>query len=267
MKLQAVIHQLEADVRLGLNWRYTEHATRDAAVELKAHKEQLKLNLLDTKDKIKDIEKNLGKQLGRQRSRHLTQQLEKLQKQATIIEKTLNGTLPTKTVFGGRKLFTARTEGKITIHEWREARNSQIYSIGQQNQQGNANIRIKDDQIGINLPEPTTQKVGKDGRVYRTKNQRKWLQLHVNEKYRLQMQELLQSGQAYSVRIMKKQDRYLVLVSFEVEAPHPTQIPKILCRDTASYSSPRSFYIDSTIPLLLSVDSGVHDSSVHQQQT
>ncbi|MDG6930570.1 MAG: hypothetical protein JRN10_04950 [Nitrososphaerota archaeon] len=163
------VHLLQ-DTTLSLNWRYFEHAAKDAEAIIESQKELLPLYLSDTYDKIESVEKTLKK--AKKGSQKLQSRLKALEKRKDILkEHVMNGTLP-KVIFGGRQLFTERAEGKISRDEWKSSRNNQVYSIGQANQKGNANMRLSIDKIGINFPHKIDErKTGKG--IIRVKNERK----------------------------------------------------------------------------------------------
>ena len=55
-----VTHRLEKAEALALNWRYCEHAAKDAEAEIKSQQELLHLHLADTRDKIKQVERRMA---------------------------------------------------------------------------------------------------------------------------------------------------------------------------------------------------------------
>jgi len=224
--VKKAVHQLEGLSRLALNWRYCEHAARDAQAELKSQHKLILLYLTDVNDKVGDLEKRLAK--ASRRPKKLESQLEKLKKKRGILQKLATGDTTLKVVFGSRKLFVRRAGGKTSLQEWRRARNSQVYSIGQANQHGNANIRIDSDRVGINIPQQAEPRRAK-GRTYRVKNVRRWFNLRVNEKFRVTMDQLQTSGRAYSVRMIKEKGRFLVRVSFEIDLPQLNHVPERVC--------------------------------------
>lgn len=226
--VKEVTHHLEEfDNSLALNWRYCEHAARDAHAEAKSQRELLPLYLSDTYDEIEEIKEKLANSKNSPKS--LERKLRRLTKRREILEEHIaEGTIP-KVIFGTRRLFIERAEEKITNKQWKDARNNQVYSIGQANQKGNANIRIKEDSIGINFPERIEQRVAKGGRVYRVKEVRGWFNLRVNEKFKWYMDGLLKSGRAYSARVVSRSGRYLVQVSFEISLPELESIPERAC--------------------------------------
>lgn len=115
-----------------------------------------------------------------------------------------------KIIFGGRKAWEYLKAGNITKEEWLSKRDNQVYFRGDKTQKGNLNIRI----VGV---------VGDYLRI--TVGTRQWqlYKLFVSHKYRPILQELLKSGQAYNVRLKRKDDnRFKVIIDFQVETPGPT---------------------------------------------
>jgi hypothetical protein len=225
-------HRLETLGSLALNWRYCEHAARDADAELKSQQELLQVYLSDTYDRLEETRSRLMKAKSPRKRERLQKELLRLEKRKNIIEKHIaDGTIP-KVVFGTRKLFIERAKGTISNQEWKDARDNQLYSIGQANQGGNANVRIDwgGNRVGINFPERIEPREAKGGRVYHVKNTRRWFDLRVNEKFRKHMDSLRESGRAYSVRVVRRSGRYLVQVSFEI-APLPSldKTPERIC--------------------------------------
>ncbi len=225
-----VTHRVETLGSLALNWRYCEHVARDALAETKSQRELLPMHLSDVYDKMEEVNSRLVNAKSPGKRKQLQKELLRLEKRKRILEKHVaDGTMP-KVVFGTRKLFVERMEGKISNQEWKDARNGQLYSIGQANQKGNANVRIDwgGKRVGINFPERTEPREAK-GRVYRVKNVRRWFALRVNEKFRKYM-SLIESGNAYSVRVVRRSGRrYLVQVSFEVAPPPFDSVPESVC--------------------------------------
>src|SRR2546425_6821198 len=237
--VKEVTHRLEMLDSLALNWRYCEHAARDADAELKSQRALLPMYLSDVYDRMEEVSSRLAKARSPGKKDRLQREVLRLEKRKRILEKHVaDGTMP-KVVFGTRKLFVERANGKISNQEWKEARNNQVYSIGQANQKGNANVRLGENRIGINFPEKIEAREAK-GRVYRVKNVRRWFVLRVNERFRKYVDPLLQSEKAHSARVVKKRDgRYFVRVSFEIvsRSPSPEKVQSVCSID----SNPEGF--------------------------
>lgn len=110
-----------------------------------------------------------------------------------------------KVVFGGRKAWEDLKAGAITKDEWLHRKDSQIYCRGDKTQKGNLNIRI--------MPDDTL-------RI--TVGTRKWasFKLFVPEKYQQELKTMLASGQAYNVRLKRKDGQHFkVMIDYQIEPP------------------------------------------------
>ncbi|KPV64948.1 MAG: hypothetical protein AOA65_0662 [Candidatus Bathyarchaeota archaeon BA1] len=138
--LQSIMQTLQD--RFPLNWRYCEHAVRDAKAQLQSQRELLPLYFKDIKDRIRCVERKLAKVRSEKKRESLKRQLAKLEKRERFYERHIqDGTIP-KVAFGGTRSLEALMKGRLPREGWRELRNNQLYSIGQANQKGNANLRI-----------------------------------------------------------------------------------------------------------------------------
>jgi hypothetical protein len=87
--------------------------------------------------------------------------------------------------------------------EWLRHRDSQIYCRGDKTKKGNLNIRIIDDDA-----------------LRTTVGIRKWalFKLFVPDKYQQDLKTLLASGQAYNVRLKRKDDQHFkVMIDYQIE--------------------------------------------------
>jgi len=112
-----------------------------------------------------------------------------------------------KVVFGGRKSWEELKSGAITKENWLRRRDNQIYCRGDKTHEGNLNIRI----------------VGETLRI--TVGTRKWAtyKLFVPEKFKQELKTVFASGQAYNVRLKRKDDQHFkVWIDYQVDEPMPT---------------------------------------------
>ncbi|WXG43949.1 MAG: IS200/IS605 family accessory protein TnpB-related protein [Promethearchaeati archaeon SRVP18_Atabeyarchaeia-1] len=216
-----VTHLLLEYSSLRLNWRYAEHSGRDAQAVIESQRKLLPLYLGSVQDRIWRVEKLIEKTKSPGRRAALGKLLAKLKKRAEFYQKHIHdGTVP-KAIFGGRSNFTALVREKISNREWREARSNQVYSIGQANQKGNANIRIVKEgrAVAVRFPESIDRaRTGEDGRVYRVANSVKEFQLCVPSNF-MEYLAPLEDGGAYPVRFTRRRERCFADVSFEAEQP------------------------------------------------
>jgi len=112
-----------------------------------------------------------------------------------------------KVIFGGKRLFERLKTGVATKEQWVSARDYKIYARGDVTKTGNPNIRI----------------VGNNIRVTTGTRQFEYYPLFVPSKYRKQLQDLIQSGQAYNVRL-KRQDARHWRVVIDYALPNPEVI-------------------------------------------
>ena len=238
-----VVHRLETLPSLHLNWRYCDHAAKDALANLKSQRELLPIYLHDVYVKIEDTEGRL-KTLNGRKAKHdrislLEALLSSLNKRKVFLERhVVDRTVP-KVVFGSRRLFVARAQGRVTLERWRDARNNQFYSIGQANQGGNANVRIslQMSKIGINFPEWVEAKATKKG-IVRVRSKRRWFGLQVPIWSKGYFFVAVAAGSAYSVRVARRDGRYFALVSFEIHNAYVGGLPQ---RVPSVDSNPRGF--------------------------
>ena len=112
-------------------------------------------------------------------------------------------------VFGSRKLFDEIVGGSGSTADWRRKRSGQFLSVGQANQHGNANTRITKQHNGYGLEVRNWP--GGDFAV----------QLNVPEYARSLLDAVLNSDEAYTVRVISTAASWQALISFEVdETPH-----------------------------------------------
>jgi IS605 OrfB family transposase len=113
---------------------------------------------------------------------------------------------PRKLIWGGRKNFERRSNGKITNEEWRRTRSNQFWSRGDKSKGGNLNLRI----------EPKTENY----QLRITIGNRQWIrcQLWIPEKFRVMLNTHLDGEPCYTVRVKRGTDnRYRVYITFDAE--------------------------------------------------
>jgi len=106
-----------------------------------------------------------------------------------------------KLIFGGRKAWEELKAGKITKEQWTKKRDGKIYSRGEKTHNGNLNIRI----------------IGNTLRI--TVGIRKWVnyKLFIPEKFRQELNTLLANGQAYNIRLKRKDNNHFkVMIDYQI---------------------------------------------------
>ena len=108
-----------------------------------------------------------------------------------------------KIIFGGRKNWNEYKSGTITKEQWILRRNSQLYFRGDSTKSGNPNARI----------------VGNTLRL--TVGNRKFVsfKLFIPSKFQQQLEQVLKSGVAYNVRLVRKDDNHFkVMIDYKTES-------------------------------------------------
>ena len=109
-----------------------------------------------------------------------------------------------KVIFGGKKLFERVRVGIVTKEQWQNARDYKVYARGDASKSGNPNIRV----------------VGEHIRITTGTRQFEHYRLFIPKKYREQLLELLQSGQAYNIRLKRKDATHWgVVIDYEIPDP------------------------------------------------
>jgi len=177
------------------------------------------------------VEKKLEKVKSKEKREGFELELAKLENRKRFYEKHIeNGTIP-KAVFAGRRNFDALLKGRVSKDEWRELRSNQLYSIGQANQKGNANLRIAklvEGEYGLQVRfiKRKEVKVVRDGRKLRYRGRVKIFKLHVPSKFQPHIDWSLRSGIVYSVRLIRENGRYLAHISFQIDNTPLTATPE-----------------------------------------
>ena len=221
------IGDIEKDTarKYNLNIRQAKDAVENARQTIVSQKALVKMNYENYDKKIKAIEKLLNdkeKKLSEKKRNALLKKLEKRKRKLAYFKNFIDtDTIPSVT-FGTKELFIKRCKGLITHEEWVSARNNRIYSRGDKTKNGNPNLRviIKENmtyleistleknearravkiQIPIYLPQKISKKTGSvNGINYR--------ELFLNH---------LQTGEAYQVELIKKDNKYYAHITFEV---------------------------------------------------
>lgn len=110
-------------------------------------------------------------------------------------------------LFGGKRTWTELQTGNITKEQWLQKRNGQLYSQGDATKNGNPNIRVKDNKIFIN--DPAVRGKWLKGSVFIPKKFRDWV------------------SKCYDARLVYKNHKFKVMISFEASAPELVITSKI----------------------------------------
>ncbi|MDI6603538.1 MAG: transposase [Thermoanaerobacteraceae bacterium] len=226
----------------GLNSRCCDDAILKAKAITESQKELLKLEIEETKTKLarakkklRQAEKTLDEAIKKNDSAKIGKfkhtvhgrraRVKKLSdKLSVLLSHQDNSTIPT-VVFGGRSLWKKVCKGKVSIEEWRKARQDRLYSRGDKTKGGNPNIKInlshREFFLSVTISHLSKQK-GTDikGRPIMTRAPRVEGRLWLPDKYRSKVYELLLSGAPYTVELIKGKDaKYRVHISFVLTPP------------------------------------------------
>lgn len=189
------------DVRKAAKVKYPTLNTRqvsDAVLQGQTYQKVFLAQQESLKEKKTEIEAKLQKKCSIKKKKRLEARLKKVKHRLEY----------PKLVFGGRKAWEDLKAGVITKNQWLKKRDGQIYCRGDRTQKGNLNIRVMaDDTLRI------------------TVGTRKWAnyKLFVPEKYQDRLKAILATGQAYNVRLKKKDDQHFkVMIDYQVDEPVPT---------------------------------------------
>ena len=215
------------------NARWCQWAVADAKATIESQKEQVAMHVSDLRAKIERSEEKLERVRDGLRRQGITARLNKLRAKlaywAGFLER---GEVP-PAVFGGRKNLLLVQRGELSKDAWRELRSNAFYSVGQANQKGlegqhgNANTEVvydpATDTFRLNvyvppLPEPGG---GKPKRKRRRREDWVTVPLEVPARYRSMLIRHLATGQAYTVRVVRRGDRFDCFISFPLGDSSP----------------------------------------------
>lgn len=206
------------------NARWCQWAVEDAKAALESQKEQVKMHAADLEAKIEKSEEKLERTKNRLHRQGILARIQKLKGKLAYWKGFLDrGEVP-PAVFGGKKNFLLLQEGKLTKEKWRELRSNAFLSVGQANQKGlegqhgNANAEIVYDdltnsfRLNVYIPPEPEAKSG------RKRQEEDWItvRLEVPARYRGLLLQHLAKGEAYTVRVMRRDGRFDCLVSFSL---------------------------------------------------
>ena len=112
-----------------------------------------------------------------------------------------------KVVFGGRRAWDKLQNGLISKEEWASKRDGQVYARGDRTKSGNPNLRIVGDKLRVTVGT-------KQFAAYK---------LFVPVKFRAELDRILSTGEAYNVRLIRKDaNHWKVIIDYSMEAPVAT---------------------------------------------
>lgn len=201
----------------------------------------MRLNYNNYFNKAASIKKQLeNESLGLLNKKALLSKLDKRERKLIYFKRFIDTNTIPPIVFGGKENFIKRCKNLISHEEWVKLRDNRIYSRGDKTKKGNPNLRIiiKDNMTYL---EVSTLNRDKNNRAVKVQ-----MPIYLHQKlskktgkvnginYRQLFINYLQTGKAYQVEIIRRNDRYYVHITFEAEAMERvyTSNEKVLGVDT-----------------------------------
>ncbi|RPF49476.1 putative transposase [Thermodesulfitimonas autotrophica] len=218
------------------NARWCQWAVEDAKAAIESQKELVKMYVSDLEAKIEKSEEKLDRTKDRLHCQGILARLNKLRTKLAYWQGFLERNEVPPAVFGGKKNLLLLQEGKLSKEEWREMRSNAFYSVGQANmkglegQHGNANTEIVyhdlTDTFYLNVyipPEP-------ENKTGRRRKEEEWVTvpLEIPARYRNLLILRLLKGEAYTVRVVRKDGRFECLISFPLGDTVPVDKDSIM---------------------------------------
>jgi len=204
------------------NSRYMRDSFLEAEASISSQEELLPTYVLQNNIKIKNLEKKIDRlssslpKTEKQKARlhqqilYTKSKIDKLSKQRDYYQYHINnGTVP-KMVDGTKRRMELLKRGKITKAEWRESRSDSLYARGEKSKGGNENTKLvyKDgSSFELAVLNPFSKKRGDRLRFV----------VRFPEKLKLAIAAYLETGEAYSIRLKRRNGKYEVHLTFEEE--------------------------------------------------
>jgi IS605 OrfB family transposase len=210
-----------------LNIRQSKDAVENARQIIASQRRLVKINYDNYTSKVKYIENILETKnikLTDKKKSALNSKLDKRKRKQEYLKKHIDNCTIPPVIFGTKEMFLKRCKGQITNEEWKACRNNRIYSRGDKTKKGNPNLRVvilkgmsfleisildktKTNravkiQIPLYIPQKLSKKTGKVNGI----------------NYREMFLNYLESGEAYQVEMVRKNDKYYVHITFEEQA-------------------------------------------------
>lgn len=210
-----------------LNIRQAKDAVEKAREIIASQKKLVKQNYDNYTSKVRNIEKVLLDKeikITKKKRNALKSKLDKRKRKQEGYKRHIdNGTIP-PIIFGTKKMFYKKCRDTITNEEWKACRNNHIYSRGDKTKNGNPNLRVVIIN-GMSFLEASTLERTNTNRAIKIR-----IPLYIPHKlskktgkvnginYREMFLKYHDSGEAYQVEIIRKDDKYYVHITFEEHA-------------------------------------------------
>jgi predicted transposase len=211
------------------NARWCQWAVEDAKAALESQKELIRMRVSDLEAKIEKSGEKLERTKNKLHRQGILARIQKLKSRLAYWKGFLDQGKVPPAVFGGKKNLLLLQEGKLAKEKWRELRANAFLSVGQANQKGlegqhgNANAEIVYDgltesfRFNVYIPPEPENKNG------RRRQEEDWIavRLEIPARYRGLLLRHLAKGEAYTVRVVRRDGRFDCLISFPLgdEAP------------------------------------------------
>ena len=214
--------------KYGLNSRYASDAIEQSR-QLKLSQERLlNMHIENWQTKVKAVKKKIARTKQPEQISGLQSKLAKREKKLAYWMKYRDtGTLP-KVIFGGKKNFIARCQGKISCEEWKSLRDNRLVSRGDVTKKGNPNTRlvVEDGKACLIINTDQYEAHGKVKRyvqikveIYLPYKPSKKTGLINGRNYRQMVLDYIHTNQAYQVEIIHKNSQYYCHIT--IEEPEP----------------------------------------------
>src|SRR5690625_3989003 len=198
------------------NSRYMRDAFLEAQASIASQKELLPTYIQQCNTKIEELDNQITK-LSKSKKKdkvekiqYKTSKLKKVTKQRNYYQYHVeHGTVP-KMVDGSKKRMNNLKYKKVTKEEWRDKRSNAIYSRGEKSKGGNENIKLSylgEDLFEMHVLNPFSDRKG----------DRLTFILRIPDKFAYLIAHYLESGEAYSVRILRIKGKYEIQITLENE--------------------------------------------------
>jgi len=218
------------------NARWCQWAVEEAKATIESQKEQVKMHVADLEAKVEKSQEKLERTRDKLHRQGTLARIQKLRNRLAYWKGFLERDEVPSAVFGGRKNLLLLQNGKLSLEKWRRLRSNAFYSVGQANQKGlegqagNANTEIvyetssKTFRLNVYLPpepeppEPLKPETKSGGKRKPKRKKEDWVSvpLEVPSRYRGLLLGHLAKGQAYTVRVVRKDGRFACLISFPI---------------------------------------------------
>jgi IS605 OrfB family transposase len=222
------IGDIEKDVahKYNLNIRQSKDAVENARQVIVSQKELVKMNHDNNLRKVKAVENILndsGKKLSDKKKKALISKLEKRQRKMNYYKSLLDRDAIPPVVFGTKEMFIRRCKGLISKEEWLKCRNNRMYSRGDKTKKGNPNLRVTREGNSTFLEISTLEKTETNRAV------KIQVELYLPQKvststgkvngrnYKQMVLDYLETGEAYQVELIRKDNKYYCHITFEEE--------------------------------------------------